>query len=140
MQWFNFSQHRLGIILGVLFLGFYSVGLADDIEIDLGTTPTPVSQAKPTSVDSQKSHLARVASTSKSDVEAINVSKIDDGTLVLITGQNIKKPSVSKLSDAKLKIVFPGTSLSVAPRLDVNGPMVKTIRSAAHGTAAWVLS
>src|SRR5437667_99114 len=120
MQWFNSPQHRLGIILGVLSFSFYVVALADDIEIDLGTTPTPVAQSKPTPAGSQKSNLPSGTSTSKPIIEAIDVSRIDGGSLVSINGQNIEKPSVEKISDKKILIKFSKTNLSVARRLVVN--------------------
>jgi type II secretory pathway component GspD/PulD (secretin) len=139
MQCFNSPQRRLGIILGVLFLSFCTVVLADDIEIDLGTTPTPATQSKSTPSGPQKSDLPPRTSASKPVIEAIDVSKFDGGSLVSISGQNIEKPLIEKISDKKILIKFPKTNLSVGRRLAMNDSMVKTIRSSTHGSTAWVV-
>src|SRR5579859_4826082 len=123
MQWFNSPRYRLGIILGVLFFSSYCVVLAEDIEIDLGTTPTPAVKSRPTVAmeETKKTNLSPIvaatpetkqnptpltSSASRSSIDSINVSAVAGGTLVSLVGQNIPNPSIEKISNKKILIKF----------------------------------
>ncbi len=139
-----------GLTSALAFLCLVLVGSvsADDIEIDLGATPTVATQSKSTvqmsgsvnkniELSSAKEHDS--AESSQSSIGKINVSSSALGVFVSIDGADLSEPSVEKISDKKLLVKFENTTLLVTKRLSFNNNFVKSIRSAAHEKAAWVV-
>ena len=154
MSWFQNPLKYWGLTsaLAILCLTFVSSVSADDIEIDLGATPTIATQSK-TSLQLSKSDNESKESTSanednstvgssdssQSSINKIDVSSSASGDLVSIDGSVLSEPSVEKISNKKLLVKFENTTLSVGKRLNFNNDFVKSIRSAAHEKAAWVV-
>ncbi|HTA76691.1 MAG TPA: secretin N-terminal domain-containing protein [bacterium] len=142
-----------GLIFAASLICFVFCGsvFADDIEIDLGATPTVAAQTKSplpkSAVQSTKEVPVAEDASSASDSEKtgpasinkINVSSDPLGALVLVKGNIPVEPTVEKISDKKLLVKFQNTALSVGARLKFDNDFVKTIRSAVHGNAAWVV-
>ncbi len=137
-------------LICLVFCGFVS---ADDIEIDLGATPTVAAQPKSPS-RKITSESTKVASSTESDASTdsdpaltrgpISITKIDVssdplGAIVSVRGNIASEPSVEKISSKKILVKFQNTTLSVGTPLKFKNDYVKTIRSAAHGNAAWVV-
>jgi type II secretory pathway component GspD/PulD (secretin) len=154
MSWLKNPLKYWGLTSALAFLCLALVGsvLADDIEIDLGATPTVVTQSKPSTQlskpvneSAESGSVNEDNSTESSNYETqSSISKIDVnssalGVLVSINGNLLSEPSVEKISDKKLKLVFENTALLVGKQLNFNNDFVKSIRSAAHEKAAWVV-
>jgi len=154
MSWFQNPLKYWGLTsaLAFLCLAFVSSVSADDIEIDLGATPTVATLSKP-SVKPSKSDNENKESVStnednsevgspagsQSSINKIDVSSSALGALVSINGSVLSEPSVEKISNKKLLVKFENTTLSVGKHLNFNNDFVKSIRSAAHEKAAWVV-
>lgn len=148
MSWFKNPLKYWGLTSALVFLCLALVGsvLADDIEIDLGSTPTVTEKSK-TSTKASRSDNGNEESISKnsvsdgsqSSINKIDVSSSPLGDLVSITGTVLSEPSVEKISDKKLLVKFENTALLVRAHLKFNSDFVMSIRSAAHEKAAWVV-
>ena len=152
MSWFKNRLKYWGLTLALLCFALVSSVSADDIEIDLGSTPTVTAQPKtlsqPSKLDNENGQSVSAntddSADSSSQTPQSSVSKIDVnsgalGTLVSINGTALSEPSVEKISDKKLLIKFENTTLLLGAHLKFNNDFVKSIRSAAHDKAAWVV-
>lgn len=147
MSWFKTPLKFWGLTSALVFLCLALAGsvLADDIEIDLGATPTVAEKSKtstqPSKLDNGNTTNSAngLSDGSQSFVNKIDVSSSPLGDLVSIKGIALSEPSVEKISDEKLLVKFENTALLVRSHLRFNNSFVKSIRSAAHEKAAWVV-
>jgi type II secretory pathway component GspD/PulD (secretin) len=152
MSWFKTPLKYWGLTWALAFLCLSVVGsvLADDIEIDLGSTPTVSEKSKTStqqlnnrneeSVSTNTNNSANSSSNdSQSSIDKIDVSSSPLGDLVSISGNILSEPAVEKISDKKLLVKFENTVLLVRAHLKFKNEFVKSIRSAAHEKAAWVV-
>jgi type II secretory pathway component GspD/PulD (secretin) len=157
MSWFKTPFKYWGLTSVLAFLCFVLVNFvsADDIEIDLGPTPTtsmtskavskPLKtdnvEKKPVSVDTTKSVKAS-SNSNQSLINKIDVTSSPSGAMVSIAGTGLSEPTIEKISENsenKLLVKFKNTNLLIGKDLKFDNNLVKSIRSAAHKKAAWVV-
>ncbi len=155
MSWFKTPLVNWGITSALVFFFLLIVNpaQADDIEIDLGATPTVSKMNANVSSASKNATVASAVTptsatpTNKNPVKALEASSINKitvsadsaGSLVSIDGVFSKDPSVEKVSSKKLLVKFANSAIGVRSRLKFKDPLVQSIRSASHGNETWVV-
>ncbi len=126
----------LGVVTAIPFFALAKNSI--DINFDNSGSQSATQKAPAVSQPSTATEASQ-AGLGGPAVESVAVSGENRQTNVIISGKELRKPSVRKIEGQKLVVQFPGTTLKIPSRIEEKDHLVTAIRSSDHEGTAWVV-